>query len=362
MQESLFQDWVKKYFPKLVVKITDEAVNGEKAPRYYHQEMLSKKFSLDGSWKSVSEQYSNVAADIVSMDSRLDVKSRDAVATAEGDITKVGMMLALTEKQLKTLDVLIASGADDKEILTALFEDLAKCIRGVYERNELSYLTGLCTGVTLTADERDASIGVRLNFNYYDSHKFGVTADWSNPATAKPLDDIDRVLEKAIEDGYTLRHMIMKPKKLNQLRKSRQFIEAYASHKDTTATANSPAISKKNAIEFLLDEKGLAVDEMTRTIKVEKDGKRSVIDPWVEDTIVFLDSWADTGDLVWSKLAESNHREDSVAYQESDDYILSSKYREVNPLKEFTSSQALVSPIITNIGGIYIMDSATIQA
>lgn len=362
MQESLFQDWVKKYFPKLVVKITDEAVNGEKAPRYYHQEMLSKKFSLDGSWKSVSEQYSNVAADIVSMDSRLDVKSRDAIATAEGDITKVGMMLALTEKQLKTLDVLIASGADDKEILTALFEDLAKCIRGVYERNELSYLTGLCTGTTLTADERDASIGVRLDFNYYASHKFGVTADWSNPATAKPLDDIDRVLEKSIEDGYTLRHMIMKPKKLNQLRKSKQFIEAYASHKDTIATADSPAVSKKNAIEFLLDEKGLAVDEMTRTIKVEKDGKRSVIDPWVEDTIVFLDSWADTGDLVWSKLAESNHREDSVTYQESDDYILSSKYREVNPLKEFTSSQALVSPIITNIGGIYIMDSATIQA
>lgn len=362
MGESLFQDWVSKYFPKLVLKITDEAINGEKAPRYYHQEMLSKKFSLDGSWKSVSEQYSNVAADIVAMDSRLDVKSRDALATAEGDITKIGMMLALTEKQLKTLDVLVASGADDKTILTALFEDLAKCIRGVYERNELSFLTGLCTGATLTADERDASIGVRLNFNYHDSHKFGVKADWSNPATALPLDDIDRVLEKSLEDGYTLSYMIMKPKKLNQLRKSKQFIEAYASHKDTTATASSPAISKKNAIEFLLDEKGLKVEEMTRTIKVEKDGKRSVIDPWVEDTIVFLDSWADTGDLVYSKLAETTHRVDGVTYQESDDYILSSKYKEVNPLKEFTSSQALVSPIITNIGGIYVMDAATIQA
>lgn len=141
MEQSLFIKWVEKYFPKLTIQIGKETLEGDKAPRYYHQEMLRKKYSLDGTWEAISGEITNVAADIVSMDSRLDVKMRDSIKTASGEITKVGMKLYLTEKQLKKLDTLVASNATDKEILTELFADTPRVIKGIYERNELSYLT-----------------------------------------------------------------------------------------------------------------------------------------------------------------------------------------------------------------------------
>lgn len=363
MEQSLFIDWVKKYFPKLTIQIGKEVLTGEKAPKYYHQEMLRKKYSLDGTWEAISSEHSNVAADIVSMDSRLDVKRRDSIETASGEITKVGMKLYLTEKQLKRLDTLVASNAEDKEIINELFADTPRVIKGVYERNELSYLTALSTGVLLSDKEEDASIGVRINFNYYDSHKFGVGVDWSNPATSTPIDDIDAVLAQADADGRVLQYMILKTSQINKLRKSKQVIEQIAVFNDYAVTTDSvlPAVSKKALFEYFKDEKGLTIEEMKRKVTIEKDGKRTIVDPWTEDAVVFLDDWT-TGDLVWSKVAEMNHRKKDVEYQVVDEYILVSKYHHNDPIREFTTSQGLVTPILSEIGGIYLMNTTKVEA
>lgn len=363
MEQSLFIKWVEKYFPKLTIQIGKETLEGEKAKRYYHQEMLRKKYSLDGTWEALSGEITNVAADIVSMDSRLDVKMRDSIKTASGEITKVGMKLYLTEKQLKKLDTLVASNATDKDILTELFADTPRVIKGVYERNELSYLTALSTGILLSDKEEDASIGVRINFNYYDSHKFGVAFDWADPATSTPIADIDRVKEQAEDDGRTLTYMILKPKQINQMRKSLEVVREIAIYNGHVITENSilPSVSRKSLVEYLKDEKKIIVEEMTRKVTIEKDGKRTSIDPWADGVIVFLDDWT-TGDLVWSKVAEMNHKKEGVAYQIIDDYILVSKYHDNDPIREFTTSQGLVTPILSEIGGIYIINTNDIEA
>lgn len=359
MEQSLFIDWVAKRFPKLAIQISKDTK--DKEPKYYHQRMLAKKFSLDGSWEAIQGEYSNIAADVVNMDSRLDIKSRDSIASASGDIPKVGMMLALTEKQLKKLDTLVASninGVNDKEILIELFRDLKRCIQGVYNRTELLFLQGLSSGIIVTDREEDASTGIRANFNYHQSHKFGVAFDWADANTATPVDDIDAVLEKAHEDGYSLSVIMLKPKQLNQARRAKQMIAEYAASKDTTSSG--AAVSKQNLIQWFKDEKGLTVEEIKTTIPVEKDGKRTNIDPWQDGMIVFL-SDMNVGDLVWTKLAEMNHPKQDVTYQIVDDYILASKYHEVNPIKEITSSQAMLLPVISDIGGIYQLDTKDIK-
>lgn len=363
MEQSLFIDWVKKYFPKLAIQIGKETLEGEKAPRYYHQEMLRKKYSLDGTWEAITGEHTNIAADIVSMDSRLSVKSRDSIRTASGEISKVGMKLYLTEKQLKNLDTLVASNADNKEILSELFRDLPRVIKGVYERNELSYLTALSTGVLLSDKEEDASIGVRIDFNYYDSHKSGVSVDWANPATSTPIQDIDNVIAKADEDNRTLNYMILKTKLINQLRKSQEVIKEIAIWNEQVVLDNVklPSVSKKTLLEYFKDEKGLTIEEMKRKVTVEKKGTRTVIDPWPDNAVIFLDDWT-TGDLVWSKVAEMNHKKKDVEYQTVDDYILVSKYHHNDPIREITASQGLVTPILTEIGGIYLLESDKIEA
>ena len=46
-----------------------------------------------------------------------------------------------------------------------------------------------------------------------------------------------------------------------------------------------------------------------------------------------------------------------VEYAKVDDYILISKYSKNDPLQEFTSSQALVLPVIENVDEIYVLDT-----
>jgi hypothetical protein len=56
-------------------------------------------------------------------------------------------------------------------------------------------------------------------------------------------------------------------------------------------------------------------------------------------------------------LAEETHQSKSVDYQKVDDFILVSKYHKNDPIREFTSSQALALPVINNVDSIYILDT-----
>lgn len=364
MNESLFIEWVNRYFNGLAVQVQKELTEGEDAPKYFHLEMLDKSYSDDGTWESITGDHKNVAADVVTMDSSIDVKRRDSLKVASGDITKVGMRLNLTEKQLKKLSSLVAkyevakaeqvrAGKDGeetpymKEIIREIFSDLKRVIRGVYERNEKSFLQGLSSGVILTDDEKDASIGIRVDMKYPEKNQHEAALDWEDPNTAIPITDIDAILE----ENPNLKYIMLQPKQLNQMRKAKETIDNVSPESKT----DTP-VSKTRLIEFLKDEKDLTVIEVKRKVTIEKDGKRTETNPWKEGMVVLMDS-PKVGSLVWSRVAEMDYPVDGVNYQAVDDYILVSKFRETNPLKESTMSQAMVIPIITQINGIHTLNT-----
>ena len=271
--------------------------------------------------------YTRVAADVVAMDSPLPLKSRDSLSRASGDLPKLGMELFLNEKQMSDIDAMIAQGMDINTIVQKIFEDGPRVIAGVYERLEGMFLQGLSTGIAL-ADNNNVGSGVRVNYGYLDANKFGVKVKWNgNVDTATPIDDINKVLNKASEDGNVI-------------------IKAYADKYwiDAFAASNQ------------------AREEVDRTIKYEKNGVKTNEKPWKKGTIVFV---CDNriGSLVWTRLAEMNHPVAGVSYQTADQYILVSKYRVNRPsLREYTTSQARVVPVIYNVERIYTQDIETVQA
>lgn len=364
MKESLFIEWVGKYFNGLSLEVQKELTEGEDAPKYFHLEMLEKSYSDDGTWESITGDHKNVAADVVTMDSSIDVKKRDSLKIASGDIPKVGMHLNLTEKQLKKLTSLVAKyevakaeqktagKADEetpymKEIIREIFSDLKRVIRGVYERNEKSFLQGLSSGVILTDDEKDASVGIRVDMKFPKEHQHEVAFDWADPKTATPITDIDDILE----DNGDLRYIMLQPKQLNQMRKAQETIKNVFPESETKTP-----VSKTNLIEYLENEKGLTVIECKRKVTIEKNGTRTETDPWKEGSVVFMNS-SKVGSLVWSRVAEMDYPVDGVNYQVVDDHILVSKFRETNPLKESTLSQSMSIPIITQVNGIHTLNT-----
>lgn len=362
MQKSLFIQWVHKFFPGIIVR-TVETLNDTKRPlSYLHTTMLRPVFSVTGKWESLSASFSLVAADVVAMDSELPLKSRDSISQASGDIPKMGIELALNETELTQLDTLISSGASNGQVIAKLFADTPRAIGAIYERNEAIFLRGFSTGVTVVEDPENVGVGVRCDYKYKVDHKFGVEGLYTDKVNAKPFDDFQRIVEKATEDGNTIVSVYTDTPTLNAIAATDQAKEYYSFSQNSTGNKQIPNLDFDQLSTLVSKRYGFTFIKVDRTIKVEKDGKRSTIKPFAAGAMVFVSS-TNVGDLVYAQLAEENHKEAGVEYSKANEYILVSKFRTTSAgLREVTRAQARVVPVVTAIDEIYLLDTKTIQA
>lgn len=362
MVQSIFSEYAFKYFKSLALGYL-ETVNGSKDPlKYLHKTLLRPDYSVSGQWSSVFAQHSLVAADIVSMDSDLPLKRRDVLGRASGDIPKQGMKLYLNEKQLTEIDTLIAQNAPEATIVAKIFADLKRVIGGIYESNEGLFLEMLSSGMALVSDLDTVGTGIRVNCGYYNENQFGTSgAVWSDKDNATPIDDIDRVLSKGTGDGNSIEHMYIDKFSFTNLMKTAQIIDLYAYNRNYVG--DSKFAPDQDALKTLLQSKfGVGITIIDRTIRYERDGVRTSVKPWKEGAVVFTKS-GELGSLTYARLAEQAHPVAGVDYQLVDNYILTSKFRSNTPsVAEFTTSQARVIPVITNVDQIYTLDSKTVQA
>jgi len=354
MEKSLFPAWVDKFFKSFALKAS-ETVNGTKTPlTYMHKTMLRKTFSTTLKWGSVSSNGAIVRADIVALDSSLPLKRRDSVQTANGDIPKLGMKMYLNETTMSELRNLLAIGGKEAEVLRNLFSDTKKCVSGVYESLEYMFLEALSTGVTLITGDDSTGVGVRIDFGHPDANKFGVGLPWTN-TSATPIDDINHVIAAAKLKGDKISYLFMDMNTWNLFKANTQVKNEFAFSMGFVGTTipNVPNVDRAN--EFLQSSYGFSITIIDRQMLVEQNGKRAVTTPWAANIVCFLTD-LNVGTLTYGALAEESFPVKQVDYQKVDDLILLSKYGTNDPVREFTSSQALALPVLDNVDSIYLMD------
>jgi len=363
MEESLFKEWLQKYFSGITVEVVEE-LNGEnRGPQtYLHITELEPLFSVTGKWETVLNSFTTVSADVVAMDSPLPLKKRDRLSGASGDIPKKGMHMQLNENQLTELDTLIATGVPDSVIIQRIFADTPRCIIGIYERNELEYLYGASRGVALVTDIENTGAGVRLDYGYPEENKFGVDTLWTDPAS-KPFDDIKRVLDKARLDGNVIRRVKIDPDTLANIAATEQAKQLYAFQAGfiggDLSNVPSPDTDQLNAV--ITRRFGFAFQLIDRSIRVQKNDVFTAIKPWKPGNLLFQ-TGTQMGNLVYARLAEQNHPVAGVAYSTPATYILVSKFRQNQPsLSEHTTSQARVFPVINNANALYLLESTVLE-
>jgi len=360
MEKSLFPQWVDKYFKSFALKIV-ETVNGTKNPlTYLHKTMLRKTFSTTLKWGSVSNNGAIVRADVVALDSSLPLKRRDSIQTANGDIPKLGMKMYLNETTMSELQTLLAIGGKEAEVLRSLFSDMKKCVNGVYETLEFMFLQALSTGFTLISGDDSTGTGVRIDFGHPDANKYGVSLVWTD-ANAKPIDDINHVIAQAKVNGDKISYLFMDLNTWNIFKANTQVKQEFAFSLGFTGTAipNVPSVDRAN--EFLKASYGFEITIIDRQMLVEQNGKRAVTTPWAANIVCFLTD-LNVGTLTYGSLAEEAFPVKQVDYQKVDDIILLSKYGTNDPVREFTSSQALALPVLDNVTSIYLMDTTEADA
>lgn len=357
MLVSLFIEFVKKYFKPLSNKYVEKINDIKNAPQYFFKSMLRKSYSIDLKWESGSVNNSIVAADVVAMDSPLPLKKRGALRRASGDLPKLGMKFSKGERLLTDIQIMRAKGVSEAEIATKIFEDTPKCISGIYERLEDAFLTGLSEGVTLVPEENNVGTGIRVDFGFLDANKFGASKKWGNTGYM-PLDDINRVISAAQENGHKIERIMIGKSAYNNLRNSED-AKVLVANFQRIVFANASVLktpSRSAFNEAFQDEYDCELVVVDRTIRVEKNGVQRKIKPFDTNKLVFLTSDV-VGSLVYGTLAEEGTPVAGVEYAKVDDYILISKYSKNDPLQEFTSSQALVLPVIENVDEIYVLDT-----
>lgn len=359
MEQSIFFQYVQKYFPALVLRITEKLNDSNNALSYLYRDLLTKKFSADGRWASILANYTRVAADVVALDSELPLKSRDAVSSVTGDIPKMGMKLALTEKQLKDIDAMLAQpNLPSTTVIQAIFEDLPRCIEGIYERIEDMFLSELSTGVGLTANNNGT--GVRINVGYKTENQFGVATVWAtNPTTATPITDIQKIMDKALVDGNTITDVYADDFALRAMYKNDEVKQQFAFNQNFVGS-NIPNLSFAQLQTVFQSVFGVTLHRVARKVRTELNGTQATHSPWAEGRLVFTCD-SKVGSLVWTTLAEAARPVAGVVYQTADDFILASRYSKNDPFREITSSQAMVVPIIDNVDRIYTLDPKTQQ-
>lgn len=357
MEKSLYFEYIQKYFPQLVTSVV-ERLNEKRVKRlpYLYKGLLTAEYSADSRWASVLAEYSRVAADVVSLDSELPLKSRDTLTTQTGDIPKMGMQLYLTEKQMKDLQTMIANRLPTPQILNKLFTDLPRVIEGVYERIEDLFLSELSTGIGLS--NRNNGTGVRIDVGYLDANKFGVQTVWAgNTKTATPLDDLQKVFDKALDDQNTITDIWADDTWLQAFYRNEQVRAQFAFDNGVTTVNNSvPVLDFDKAKRLLATKWDVELHRVARKIKTESNGVRETHNPWATG-VCALTCDEKLGNLVWTDVVEAGRPAPNVTYQTADQFILVSKYSITNPWREFTSSQAMVVPIINNVDRIYLLDS-----
>lgn len=356
MQKSLFYKYVAKFFPKLQRYI--EKVN-EKRTRpltYLHKEMLGTEFAPDNKWESTSVNTTFVAADYVAVDSELPLKSRDTIASANGKLPKVGMKKYLKESDINNLNVMIAQGGNAQKIAKRLADDAVACAVGIDEQNEYAFLFALSHGYVAIKDEDpdapEKSL-MRLNFNYLKKNKFGVTTKGE-----LTIEDIKRVLDTARDrDQNSIIQICISKTAYDRLRQTRGARELVASFEGRSFTDDTSlgVPNSKNFNAAFEDEYGVTFRVIDRTIIREKNGKKKSVKPWASNVLVFICNEV-VGTLVYGRLAEQSNPVKWVNYKLVDVFKLISNYSKVDPLREVTSGQAFVAPILEDVDQIYTLD------
>lgn len=361
MEQTLFLEEVKKYFPGIAQR-TIQRLNDSTNPSvltYQHRRLLTKTFSTNLKWESVSVSANIVAADVIAMDSSIPLKKRDSIGRASGDVPKMGMELALREKELTDLDILATVPGQQAELVRRLFQDTPRVIQGIYETLEYMFLLGLSNnGVTVIADTNNVGTGIRLDYGFLAANKFkALTAAWSG--SAKPLTDLKQITDKAAADGNRITVFMMDKATFSNFAKQDEVKNLFAASINFFGTAVPiPTLAQVN--RALADEPfGFQIELIDRSVTFEKNGVKTKLTPWVAGQVVGRTT-DQLGTITWGRLAEMNHPVENVNYETVDDFILVSKYRLNRPsLAEFTSSQGLVLPVINGVDAIYTLDTTT---
>jgi hypothetical protein len=303
-----------------------------------------------------AEQGSRVAADIVAYNSSAPEKTRKIVSKMTGPIPAIRVKRSLKETDLNTYNILKAQATpDEDQILDLVFGDVDFVVNAVSARNEWLALKALSYGsISLDATNNAGVITENaIDFGVPTAQKIGAAVSWATPLTATPITDFETVMASAAGVGSTIQFVLMNRATFNRFKVTAQvkdYVLPYTTY-GIKGSKPSPLLTEINdALRADGKPEILIIDT---NVGIEIKGVITYANPWTDAYVSFLPSKLCGNTLVGPSAEETNPPAQVV--QSKADYILVSKYSEVDPVIEFTKGEANAFPVWTNVEKCFIL-------
>lgn len=363
MKKSLYPEYVERNFSNLVLSIS-ETLNGRALNSqipFLFSTMLDPYYSADSRWQNISAKYEGIAADVVALGTSTPLKSRDSLNSYVGEIPKIAVMRSLDEVEMKNIDNMIAQQRPEEEIVRRIFADIPFVINGVDERIEDIFQSELSTGIGIAKNNIGQAVRFNMHYDDYKENHKGVAVLWNN-SSAKPLSDIQNIVDQSDRDGNVIINCYADDTALRALYENEQVRAYFGFQSNYTGSVNNvPTLSFLQLATLFNNMWGMNLVRVRRTTRTEINGVRGEHKAWANGRMVFTCDER-VGNLVYTATAEENRQAPDVAYQKANDYTLVSQFSEQEPLMEFTKAQAMVCPVLMNVNRIYSLDTLTVQA
>lgn len=343
-----------KAFAGIVFAVVKKYGSGKQDPdaeeTFLYQTHLEPKYSVDGRWTTVKGVFKRLVADYVAIGSPATLKSRGSMGSADGKIPKVSNKYSMDEQQFKDLETMIRNNENEKDIIKEITDDAKNSILNIYRLNEYTFLNGLQNGVASVGRNVSAGTEIRANYGYTPEQKRNVET-----ANTIEVSDVVKLIEASRKKPTTL---FIDGVSLSRIKNSLSFRAAVANSanvvlEDATKypTLNTAQVESYFGTEWKIK----LIYDVDKTFEVENEkSETEILKAWVDGVMVFS-STPKVGNLFHSKTVEHTRRSKLADYAEAD-YILISKFGELDPLVEFTKAEAEVLPVI-NADGIYVLNT-----
>jgi len=303
-----------------------------------------------------AEQGSRIAADIVAYNSSAPEKTRRIVSKLSGPIPATRVKRSLKETDLNTYNILKAQASPDQNsILDLVFGDVDFVVNAVSARNEWVALKALSYGsITLDATNNAGVVTENAyDFGMPTAQKLAAAVDWATAASATPIVDIETVQTAAQAIGSRISLILMNWATFNRFKVTAQvkdYILPFSAY-SVRGAKPTPRIDEIN--EALQKDGKPQIRIIDANIGIEIEGAISYANPWNDGYVAFLPQ-QNCGNTLVGPSAEETNPPVQVT-QAKADYVLVSKYSDVDPVTEFTKGEANAFPVWTNVDKCFIM-------
>lgn len=313
----------------------------------------------------MGQYHFRIMASVLGADSKMPLRGTTGFSAWTHEIPRIGHAYPMPASRLRQLYSVLESirttdAAKIRRLQETIFNNVQEAYLGCKDTLNYIFLQALSNnGVARFTPTLNNPQGVEFAIDYGmpTENKKVSDIEWNitnaNAGNLNIFEQLQDIVREMSDKGISVGEMMMSPAQFVLLQRDKTIRKMIYGNDRSSALVTIPDLNAA------LTQYGLPpITQIRFRTAIEKDGKRTLVDPWNDDYIVFLPT-GKIGEIQPAVEDSDLIPEENVSYINSNDGIKVSQWSVGDSTgqipTEFTQAAGRLLPIITEIKGIYTL-------